>query len=101
MEIEKYFLVNQFCVSHEIDIDFLHSLHQIGFIEIHQFESQNYVHLESLPILEKAIRLNQDLNLEINELEIILSLLDKIESLQEENKTLKYKVEMKVILPTD
>ncbi len=94
MEIEKYFLVNQFCVSHEVEYTFIESLDQIGFIEIHQIENQDYIHLERLPILEKAIRLTQDLSLDINELEIILDLLEKIENLQEENKLLKSKIEM-------
>jgi hypothetical protein len=94
MEIEKYFLVNQFCVSHEVEYAFIESLDQIGFIEIHQFENKDYIHLERLPILEKAIRLTQDLSLDINELEIILDLLEKIETLQEENKMLKSKIEM-------
>jgi hypothetical protein len=34
------------------------------------------------------------LSLDINELEIILDLLEKIETLQEENKMLKSKIEM-------
>ena len=47
-----------------------------------------------MPILEKAMRLTKDLSLDINELEIILNLLEKIESLQDENKLLKSKIEM-------
>lgn len=93
MEIEKYFLVKQFCVSHNIEIELIESLHEIGFIQILQIQNQNYIHLESLPILEKAIRLNQELAIEINELEIVLGLIDKIENLQKENKVLKAKLE--------
>lgn len=93
MEIEKYFLVKQFCTSHDIEIELIEFLQEIGFIQIRQFENQHYIHLESLPILEKAIRLNQELAIEINELEIVLGLLDKIENLQEENKVLKAKLE--------
>ncbi len=93
MEIEKYFLVRQFCISHDIEIELIESLHEIGFIKIRQIENQNYIHFESLSILEKAIRLNRDLALEINELEIVLGLLEKIENLQEKNKVLKAKLE--------
>jgi hypothetical protein len=94
MEIENYFLVKHFCNSHNIQIELIDSLSEIGFIQIHQFENQNYISLESLPVLEKAIRLNQELSLEINELEVVLDLLNKIENLQEENKMLKLKLAM-------
>ena len=93
MEIENYFLVKQFCISHDVEIALIESFHEIGFIQILRIKNENYIHLESLSNLEKAIRLNQELAIEINELEIVLGLLDKIENLQEENKVIKAKLE--------
>ena len=89
MEIEKYFLVNQFCISHNIEIEFIESLQEIGYINIHHFENERYIQLDRLTSLEKAIRLNQELEVGINELEIVLNLLEKIENLQDENRILK------------
>jgi hypothetical protein len=78
-----------FCVSHNIDITFIQSLHDYGLIEVTTIEQSTFVHMEQLPQLEQFIRLHYELDINLAGIDAISNLLQRIEQMQNEIKMLK------------
>jgi hypothetical protein len=87
--IDDLIAVSEFCVNHNIEISFLNLLQENGLIEISTIESTYFVEKEQLPQLEKYVRFYYDLDINLEGIETINYLLEKIENLQNENIALK------------
>jgi hypothetical protein len=87
--IDDLIAVNEFCVNHNIEISFLNLLQQNGLIEISTIESKYFVEKEQLPQLEKFVRFYYDLDINLEGIETITYLLQRIENLQNEIIKLK------------
>jgi chaperone modulatory protein CbpM len=83
---------NQFCIYHNVEISFIHSLHQSGLLDIVIVEETVFIHLEQLEQLEKLARLHYDLDINLEGIETIAYLLEKVSRLQEEMTTIKNKL---------
>jgi hypothetical protein len=81
--------VNEFCVHHNIEISFINLLQQYGLIKISIIESKDFVEKEQLPQLEKFVRFYYDLDINLEGIETITYLLQRIEVLQNEIIKLK------------
>jgi len=86
--------VNEFCVNHNIEISFLTLLQQNGLIEISTIESEHFVEKEQLPRLEKYVRFYYDLDINLEGIETISYLLQRIENLQYEIIKLKNRLRL-------
>lgn len=85
---------NEFCASHNMEISFISSLHESGLIEIATLEKELFIPTEELPTLEKFVRLYFDLEINVEGIECIHHLLNRIEALQEENRILRNRLEV-------
>lgn len=74
--------IKQFCLYHEIEDAFIAKLNNYGLIEIIVLEEEQYLQPEQLPSIEKMIRLHYDLNINLEGIDAIAHLLNKIEVLQ-------------------
>jgi chaperone modulatory protein CbpM len=83
---------NQFCIYHNVEISFIHSLHQSGLLDIVIVEETVFIQSEQLEQLEKLARLHYDLDINLEGIETIAYLLEKVSRLQEEMKTIKNKL---------
>ncbi|MBD0331957.1 MAG: chaperone modulator CbpM [Chitinophagaceae bacterium] len=72
------------CTHYNIEISFIHSLHDAGLIEMSTDNDQSFVHEDQLSNLERFIRLHYDLNINMEGLEVISHMLQRIETLQQE-----------------
>lgn len=84
---------NDFCISHNIDITFIQSLHEYGLIEVTTIEQSAFVHTEQLPQLEQFIRMHYELDINLAGIDAISNLLQRIELMQEEIRMLKYRLQ--------
>jgi hypothetical protein len=87
--IDNLIAVNEFCVHHNIEISFINLLRQNGLIEISTIESQYFVEKEQLPQLEKFVHFYYDLDINLEGIETVTWLLQRIEILQDEINKLK------------
>ena len=87
--IDDLIAVNEFCLHHDIEISFIDLLQQNGLIEVSTIESKYFVEKEQLPNLEKFVRFYYDLDINLEGIETITYLLQRIEILQNENIKLK------------
>jgi hypothetical protein len=84
MQTEYLVAVDEFCASHNIEISFIRSLQQNGLIEITTIEQTGFIDAGQLPQVEKFIRFYYELDINIEGIETISHMLDRIRSMQEE-----------------
>ena len=84
MKTENLIALDEFCVSHNIEVSFISSLHQTGLIEITTIEQTGFIDAGQLPQVEKFIRFYYELDINIEGIETISHMLDRIRSMQEE-----------------
>ena len=81
--------IDEFCASHNIEISFINSLEKTGLIEILNIRDDLFIEAEQLHQLEKIVRFYYDLDINLEGIETITHLLQRIKSLNEENQTLR------------
>ena len=89
--MDKKFLVSidEFCASHKIEISFVSSLHESGLIELTTIRELNFIEVEQLRKLEKFISLYYELDINLEGIETINYLLQRINSMNDEIRLLR------------
>lgn len=80
---------DEFCLHHNIELSFISALQQFGLIEITTIEQNRFVETERLHDLEKFVRLHYDLDINLEGIEAINYLLQKVKNLQGEINVLR------------
>jgi chaperone modulatory protein CbpM len=93
MENDALIPAEDFCVYHNIEYSFIHSLEDSGLITVTSVEQATYIPVNEVQKLEKFIRLHYDLDINIEGIETINYLLEKIEDMQHELLLLRNSVE--------
>ena len=94
MPKEILITVNEFCLNHNIEFSFIRSLHQNGLIKIKIIEENWFISKNQLQQLEKYIRFYYDLDINLEGIETVTHLLQRILVLQEEIKTLQNRLRL-------
>jgi chaperone modulatory protein CbpM len=94
MHRNKFISVNEFCLHHEIEISFLHSLQQTGLIKISAVDEAGYLDEDQLQQLEKFVRLYYELDINLEGIETISYLLERVICLQDEIIALKNRLRL-------
>jgi len=76
--------VNTFCIHHHIDIAFINSLQRYGLIETVTVEETSFIPEEKIIELEKFVRLYHELEVNLEGLDVITNLLDRMKRMQDE-----------------
>ena len=92
--MEDLILARDFCVSHNIEITFIDSLQQTGLVEITIIEETAYIHIDQVSQLEKIVRLHYDLDINLEGIETIIHLLERITDMQHEITSLKNRLQV-------
>lgn len=74
--------------------EFINSLKEYELIEITTIEETDFIHYEQLQRLEKLVHLHYDLEINLQGIDVINHLLQRIESIQSEMVALKNKLRM-------
>lgn len=74
----------EFCIYHNIEYSFISSLEDSGLIRITSVEQSAFIPSDELEKLEKFVRMHYDLDINIEGIETINHLLEKIDALQKE-----------------
>jgi len=81
--------VEQCCSYYSIEVAFIRSLNEHGLIELTQQEEHYFIGFEQLADLEKYMHMHYDLEINMEGLETIAHLLNKVQALQTEVRTLR------------
>jgi len=94
MQTKNLISLNDFCSNHNIEVSFIRSLQQNGLIEITTIKEIVFIDSEQLKQLEKIIRFYYELDINIEGIETINHLLQRINSMQDEINVLKNKLRL-------
>ena len=89
MKKEDLIPAKDFCLHHNIEYSFIGTLHNSGLINVTSIKRSSFIHTDELHKLEKFVRLHYDLDINVEGIETINHLLDKIEDMQREIMRLK------------
>jgi hypothetical protein len=81
-------------MSHDIEVSFISSLHETGLINITTIEKTDFLDLEQLQQLEKYIRFYYELNINLEGIDSIKHLLQRVNTLQNEITTLRNRLRL-------
>jgi hypothetical protein len=98
MQKEYLIAVEEFCVSHDIEISFISTLQQTGLIEITTIKETGFIDAGQLQQLEKFIRLYYELDINMEGIETITHLLQRINNLQDEIIVLRNRLRLYEII---
>ena len=79
MATQKRVAVKEFCLHHNIAIDFIDELHHNDVIQLVMVKRSRYIPAKNLHSLEKIVRLYNDLNINFEGIQTILHLLSTLE----------------------
>jgi len=84
MQTKNLIAVNEFCISHNIEISFISSLQENGLIKIDTIREAAFIDADQLQQVEKFIRFYYDLDINLEGIETITHLLHRMNEMQDE-----------------
>lgn len=93
MKDENFIPLPQLCNQYKIEMSFFSDLDEYGLIELHTIEETYYIHKDRIVDIEKIIRLQRELNLNLEGIDTVFNLLNRIEALTFEVNSLKNKLQ--------
>lgn len=88
MQNEDMIAASEFCVHHKIELAFIESLREYGLIETVIVEEKIFLPISQLQRLEKFYRLHFELDINLEGIETIGHLLDKMNTMQDQIREL-------------
>ncbi len=89
MENEDLISADDFSLHHNIEISFISSLHESGLIQTTTIEERRFIRSNDLPQLEKFIHLHYDMDINIEGIEAINNLLQRMTEMQRQLASLR------------
>lgn len=94
MNKEKLIQINQLCEHYQIEMSLFSELHSFGIIEMLTIENTCFIHEDKISVVEKVVRMQKDLNINLEGVDTVFNLLDKIHKLQTELNTVKNRLRL-------
>jgi hypothetical protein len=94
MRTKKLIPLHEFCTSHNIELSFVSSLQETGLIEISSIGETVFIDANQIRQLEKFLRFYYDLDINLEGIETITHLLQRINSLQDEIISLRNRLRL-------
>lgn len=89
MNKENFIPLNTLCTHYKVEMSFFSSLNENGLLEITTINDTRCVHFEKISDIEKIIRMHNELDVNIEGIDVVFNLLEKIDNLQNELISLK------------
>ncbi|MEP7254531.1 MAG: chaperone modulator CbpM [Ferruginibacter sp.] len=84
MQTEEMIPADEFCIHHKIDLSFVYALKDSGLIQIVSFEEKKFLPVDQLGHLEKLVRLYYEMDINLEGIETITYLLQRMNEQQQE-----------------
>lgn len=94
MSKENFISLKKLCTHYKVEISFFQNLSEIGLIEITTIEQSQYIHQDKIHDIEKMIRMYSELDINIEGIDIVFNLLQKIDDLQNELMSIKNRLDL-------
>jgi len=94
MKTENLIPAIEFCTSHGIEFSFIDSLKEFDLIEVITIEKNTYLNLKELPKIEQILLFHKELEINLEGIDVIINLLNRLQKIQYEVTMLKNKLQM-------
>ncbi|MFD2542274.1 chaperone modulator CbpM [Lacinutrix gracilariae] len=94
MEVTDLISIKTLCTHYNVPPTFINELQDYELIEIVVSDNVNYIKTTQINEVEKMIRLHYDLNINLEGLDAVYNLLQRVENLQNEVTTLHNKLRL-------
>ncbi|MBC7745376.1 MAG: MerR family transcriptional regulator [Flavobacterium sp.] len=84
MKEEKLISVDEFCIHHHVEFSYMSNLREFGLIEIVTKNKVDYISEHQFEKIERILRLNQDLEINLEGIDAIQHLLQQVNAMQAE-----------------
>lgn len=92
MQNENLVAAVDFCSRHHIEVSFIKTLNEYGLIELNTLDENIFIPTDELQKLEKIIHLHVDLDINLEGVEAINYLLERVTDMQQEMMRLRNKL---------
>ena len=89
MKKEELIRLDTLCEQYRVEMSFFTHLNEIGLIEVKQVKKSAYLHPDQIVAVEKMIRIHRELDVNMEGIDVIFNLLEKIDGLRNELMALK------------
>ncbi len=89
MDDNELIPVEFFCTTSHVEVALLNTLEASGLVKITVRKEHRYIAVDELGRVEKLVRLHDDLGINVEGLEAIEHMLQRLETLQEEMRNLR------------
>lgn len=86
---DRYISIIEFCNCHQLEHSFINSLTEHGLIHTVIIEEDEYIEQEQLGHLERILRLHNELEINLEGIDAINHLLERVSRLQDEVRFLQ------------
>lgn len=94
MQKDDLILADEFCSYYKVEHSFINELQRFGLIEIASVETATYIPQSQLQKLEQLIRLHYDLDINLEGIDAIANLLERIKEMQREINWLRNRLKL-------
>jgi hypothetical protein len=94
MNTENFIPLETLRIHYNVELSFFSNLNEIGLIEIQVVEQTQYIHQDSIYEIEKMIRMHQELDVNLEGIDVVFNLLQKIDSLKEELMAVRNRLQL-------
>ncbi len=84
MQTEEMIPADEFCIHHNIELSFIYSLKESGLIEMSSVEEKVFVPVSQLNQLERLVRLYYEMDINLEGIETITYLLQRMNDMQQQ-----------------
>lgn len=94
MSTENFIPINTLVIHYKMELSFFSNLIELGLVEIQTVEQVQYIHQDSICEIEKMIRMYQELDVNVEGIDVVFNLLQKIDVLKTELLTLRNRLSL-------
>ena len=93
MEQASWIPAEEFCIHYHVELSLVKAIGEIGLVKINTKEDRVFIPAEGLADLERVVRLHEDLGINLEGIDVITLLLQRVHDLQAEVRTLKLRLQ--------
>jgi hypothetical protein len=82
------------CLQYNIEISFVDTLHQMGLLRIEVVAEKHFIHQDQISVLERIIRIHDELHVNLEGIDVVLNLLEKERTLKNELLAVKNRLRL-------
>lgn len=87
-------IIKEYCIQNQVEPEFIVQLENEGLIQISVVENERYIHTSQLRHLDQYVRWYYDLSINIEGIDVIQNLLDRMDEMQQEILRLREQIRL-------